>query len=269
KSLNRRSKIIIFHDPELFLVATLLRLCGRHVIYDCHENVHLQVMQKSWIPSFARAPIAVSVRIIEWFLSSMMSGVIAATPSIAKRFSKNRTVLVRNFPTTEAIKCLNDAPPIGCRKNVVIYSGCLSRVRGIKELTQAFQSPALSQAELWLVGNFDDAAFENEILASAPSNVRWLGWMEHNQVLQLYKHAKLGIVLLYPTPSHRNALPVKLFEYFAAGLPVVASDYPEMVSLVGECGICVDPRDVGAVTDAIVTILSDSATTAKIGMSAR
>jgi glycosyltransferase involved in cell wall biosynthesis len=263
------SKLFLFHDPELFGVALGLRLFRRHVVYDCHENVHLQVLQKEWIPAWARRPTALVVRAAEWLLSRMMSGVIAATPSMGDRFPADRTIVVRNFPTASAMKCLAGGPPMDRREDVVIYSGRLTRVRGIKEISEAFRGPELGRAELWLVGDFDDEKFKEEILSSLPPNVKWLGWMDHGQALKLHQQAKVGVVLLHATPSHRNALPIKLFEYFGAGLPVVASNYPEMVALVGDCGFCVDPHDVAAVRIAIVKILSDPAGAAKMAVRAR
>jgi glycosyltransferase involved in cell wall biosynthesis len=269
KCVRTNSKLFLFHDPELFGVAIVLRLLRRNVIYDCHENVHLQILQKGWIPAWARRSTALVIRVAEWLLSRIMSGVIAATPSIGDRFPADRTILVRNFPTASAMKCLAGGPSIDSRNDVVIYTGSLSRVRGIKEASEAFRSPELGRAELWLVGDFDDGKFKEEILSSLPPNVKWLGWMEHGEVLKLYQQAKVGVVLLYPTPSHRNALPIKLFEYFGAGLPVVASNYPEMMALVGECGFCVDPHNVAAVRSAIVKILSDPTGAAKMAVLAR
>jgi len=257
RCLRTDSKLFLFHDPELFGVGLLLRLLGRKVIYDCHENVHLQVLQKTWIPVWARKPIAFTVRITERSLAKLLSGIIAAAPSIGDRFPADRTVLVRNFPTASAMKCLGGGPPINRRADVVIYTGSMSRIRGIRELVEAFGGPELRHVELWLVGDFHDDDFREEILRSLPPNAKWLGSMEHGDVLKLYQQAKLGAVLLHPTPSHRNALPVKLFEYFGAGLPVVASNYPEMVSLVGPCGFCVDPRNVKEVRAAIVNLLAD------------
>ena len=58
--------------------------------------------------------------------------------------------------------------------------------------------------------------------------------------------------------SHYLVLPNKLLESIAAGLPVVASDLPEIASLVGTYGIGVlcqpqDPQDVArAINEALV-----------------
>ena len=79
------------------------------------------------------------------------------------------------------------------------------------------------------------------MLKDLPPNIKYLGWMEHPQVLALYPSVKIGINLLYPTPSHRDSQPIKLYEYLAAGIPVIASDFPEFRELLEGCGVLVDP----------------------------
>jgi glycosyltransferase involved in cell wall biosynthesis len=150
---------------------------------------------------------------------------------------------------------------------VVIYTGGLSRIRGIRELVEAFRG--LDGAQLWLVGSFDDAAFQTEIMSSLPHNVLWLGWRPHPEVLKLYRMAKLGAVVLYSTPNHRCALPVKLFEYLGAGLPAIISDFPEYKEFVQGCGIEVDPLNVTAIRSAISALLADNAMLTEMSARAR
>jgi len=51
------------------------------------------------------------------------------------------------------------------------------------------------------------------------------------------------MVTLHPTPNHLESLPIKMFEYMAAGLPVIASDFPVWRDIVDrfQCGLLVDP----------------------------
>jgi glycosyltransferase involved in cell wall biosynthesis len=60
--------------------------------------------------------------------------------------------------------------------------------------------------------------------------------------------------------SYYLSLPNKLFEYFAAGLPVIGSDFPEIgqVLRTSGAGIAVDPAEAGALAAAINLVLGDA-----------
>ena len=261
------ARLYIIHDPELIAIAFVLRLLGKKVVYDAHENLPAQIRQKDWIPRPLRWVLVPTASALEWVASRLLSGVIAAVPAIQVRFRSSRTELIRNFPTRSALATLADGPPISTRANVVIYTGGLSRIRGIRELVEAFRG--LDGAQLWLVGSFDDAAFQTEIMSSLPHNVLWLGWRPHPEVLKLYRMAKLGAVVLYSTPNHRCAVPVKLFEYLGAGLPAIISDFPEYKEFVQGCGIEVDPLNVTAIRSAISALLADNAMLTEMSARAR
>jgi glycosyltransferase involved in cell wall biosynthesis len=254
-----QAKLYIFHDPELFWVGVTLRLFGKKVVYDCHENLPMQVLQKAWIPWPARWAVVPVVWLIEWTGSRLLSGVVVAREAMMERFPRRKRVLVRNFPPEQMCRATGEGSPVHLRRNVVIYAGGLSRLRGIGELVRAFRHPDLAEGELWLVGDFSEQAFRDEILQSLPPNVRWLGRKDYPEVIELYKLAKLGAVLLHPTASHKDSLPLKLFEYLAAGLPVIASNFPEWVELLNGCGVQVNPFDVDQIRVAIRGLLSDAA----------
>ena len=256
RALELGGQLFIFHDPELFWVALPLSLWRKRIVYDCHENLPAQVLQKEWIPVPLRRLLSPLVWSAEWLASRMISGVIVARDAVRSRFPKNRTILVRNFPTAGALRSLGDGDPLESRQNVVIYAGALSKVRGIGELVRAFDSPELAHAQLLLVGDFDDSGFRDEILAFMPSNARWVGRKSYSEVLQLYKSAKLGMLLLHPTPSHRHSLPIKLFEYLGAGLPVIASNFPEFAEMVEGCGALVNPTNVDEIRTTIQQFLA-------------
>jgi len=50
-----------------------------------------------------------------------------------------------------------------------------------------------------------------------------------------------------------DALPVKMFEYMLAGIPVIASEFPILKEIVNKehCGLCVNPLDSKAIGEAI------------------
>jgi glycosyltransferase involved in cell wall biosynthesis len=263
-----RGKVYIFHDLELFAVGLALRLIGRKVIYDCHENTPMTMLQKSWIPFPFRLALVPIVAVIELLGSRLLTGVLVVNETLLNRFPRKQTIVVRNLPTAATLDTLGEAPPLHSRAKVVIYAGGLTRIRGIGELVQAFQG-INSGAELWLVGEFSEPLFGQEILSSLPPNVKWFGRKEYSEVLQLYRCAKVGVVLHHPTWSHRNAMPIKLFEYLGAGLPVIASDMPEFSLMLQGCGVQVDPKDVTQIRATIEKVLADEAALAEMSKVAR
>ncbi|MFA6234710.1 MAG: glycosyltransferase, partial [Bacteroidota bacterium] len=73
--------------------------------------------------------------------------------------------------------------------------------------------------------------------------------------------ADLGMCLIENLGrSYFLSLPNKLFEYFAAGIPVVGSDFPEIGAVLREtgAGIAVDPAHSELLRKAIRTLLDDS-----------
>jgi glycosyltransferase involved in cell wall biosynthesis len=121
------------------------------------------------------------------------------------------------------------------------YVGGLFPTRGIKELVQAM---ALVDGVLHLAGTFSTPAFEAEIKGlSGWQKVKYYGHVSREQVSDILRHSSIGVVTLLPTASYLEAYPIKLFEYMAAGLPVLASDFPLWRDLVEKysCTTFVDP----------------------------
>jgi len=101
--------------------------------------------------------------------------------------------------------------------------------------------------------------------------VEFLGWMEHKKLTAMLGIYDAGIVCLHPLPNYVTALPIKLFEYMAAGLPVIASNFPILRKIVegNNCGICVDPLNSAEIASAIQYLMEHKEKSKKMGENGR
>lgn len=261
-----------FHDAELIFHMFLLKVRGRRVIYDAHEDTPKQVMYQHWIPRLLRHPVSLVMRLAEWLGGRWFDGIIAAEPGILKRFPAKRTVLVQNFPLLDELFS-TVSMPYAERPLRITYVGGITRKRGVEEMLAAIDRlPATLRAELVLGGLFHPAALEDEVRqmpGSERTDIR--GWLQREQVVEVLAETRVGIVTLHPTPKYLDSYPTKLFEYVSAGLPVIASDFPQWRRLVEEaqCGVLVDPLDPEAIAEAMQWMLEHPDEAAAMGARGR
>lgn len=258
-ALREDARLYHFHDPELIPIGVLLRLAGKRVIYDVHEDVPLDISNKHWIPRKLRAPVAWSARIVERVAAGILSGIVAATPSIARNFPRRKTTLVQNFALPEELTHVDGGQPYRERPPLLAYVGVITPPRGIYELCQAMALiPEQVDAQLVLAGKFLSDELEAEVrLMPGWSRMEFAGWLPRAGVIDLLSKARVGLVTFLPAPNHMNSQPNKLFEYMSAGLPVIASDLPlwrELLASVG-CGLLVDPMSPPAIAEAMQWLL--------------
>ncbi len=265
--LRRNAEIYHVHDPELLAPALLLRLLGKKVIYDAHEDVPRDILAKTWLPSLLRRLIAGAASAFEWVAGQTLSGVIAATPVIAQRFPAGRTALVQNF----ARLCEFSATPKRRAEGApaVAYVGGITADRCAPEMVEAIaRLERFPDARLIMAGSIHTPALQKE-LAAMPGwqRVDYRGVQDRAGVLRILAEARIGLVLFHRQQNYLEAQPVKLYEYMAAGLPVVATDLPLLREAVegNRCGFCVPSRDVAATTEAIEWLLAHPAEAEEMG----
>lgn len=247
-----------FHDPELMIVGLILKWSGKKVIYDVHEDVPRQILYKQWLPKRLRHLISFIYERIEHFIAKQLTAVVAATPKIAERFKRIgcRVVVVKNYPILSHTKI--NRVDWGGKENAVCYIGSITRERGIYEIVQAMEK--IDGVRLLLVGKFAyKEDYERVKNMNGWDKVDYLGYLCQSEIKKVIQRAKCGLVLLHPTATYVDSLPVKMFEYMNGGIPVIASNFPLWKEIVSknECGICVDPFDLEKVAEAIQFCMND------------
>ena len=139
RALAEDADIYHFHDPELIGVGLLLRLRGKKVVYDVHEDVPKQIMNKFWIAEPFKRPLALAATLAEKAAAAGLSGVVTATPSIAEKFPPGKTVVVQNFPEADLADEVSDTP-FPKRRNAFVYVGGLSEQQRLKAVLDVFYS---------------------------------------------------------------------------------------------------------------------------------
>ncbi len=269
RALETGSETFHFHDPELVIAGILLKLRGFKVIYDVHENFSSQSLYKEWLgPPIVRRFVSLLVKLIENVACIFFDRIVAATPDIVANFPKHKTFLVRNMPI---LGMIGDIPKSQIQKSVpvLIYSGGLSRARGIKEMVQAL--PFLeNQAELWLMGSWENNKLLDECKRELGwKNVRYFGQIPLVEVYGLTKAADIGLVTYLPEEGHMTAIPNKPFECMACGLPLVVSEFPLWREMFSGCALLVDPRSPKEIARAIDRLLSEAQLRADMGERSR
>lgn len=243
-----------FHDPELIPVGLLLKLRGKRVIYDVHEDLPRDVLDKAWIHPQVRRLAAVTVSLVEAVAARCLDAVICTTPSILRRFPSRKSVMVRNFPILGELAS-RAAVDYRERPFGAVYVGGITPSRGAREMVRAVASvPEGRKVTLVLAGEIEPDELAQELrMEPGWRRVQALGWLDRAGVARVLSEARVGLVALHPTPGYRNAYPIKLFEYMAVGLPVIASDFPLWRGIVegAGCGLLVDPLDSTALAQAI------------------
>lgn len=261
--------LVHLHDPELLPLGVALAREGVPAVYDAHEDVPRQILTKQWIAPAVRSALAWGFERYEDSRVRRLTAVVAATPYIAQRFMSvaPRSIVVANYPHLEEL-----APPAAPvrRERAVCYVGGIMRTRGAFEMVRAVAR--VSGVRLLLAGQFEDAELERALRAEPGwAQVDYLGQIGREQVRGVLARASAGVVTLLPMPSYLDALPIKMFEYMSAELPVIASDFPLWRDIVvcQACGVCVDPSDPQAIAEAIRAIVDAPARVQAMGRAGR
>ncbi|MGE5553673.1 MAG: glycosyltransferase family 4 protein [Betaproteobacteria bacterium] len=248
------------HDPELIPVGVLLRLHGKRVVYDMHENVPKAILSKGWIRPWVRPILSGIVKAVERVLLNGMP-VIYAEKSYAKDYPWVKpAVTVQNMPLLSSIFAIEESkypiPTVGYLGGVTPERGSLVYLEALRILKE--RGHTVGWECIGPVSEEHRAELIHLCSRYGLEHVYLRGYMLPDQGWRHVARCKIGLAVLKAIPNYIGSYPTKMFEYMALGLPVIVSDFPLYRDIVEkeQCGICVDPESPVAVADAIQRILT-------------
>ncbi|MCK2045080.1 MULTISPECIES: glycosyltransferase family 4 protein [Chromohalobacter] len=263
--------VIHAHDvnvlPTAWLAATLARV---PLVYDAHEI------------STDREGYASFKGLVAWFERRIMpraAGTITTTDARAKFFARaygiERPVVLQNRPRLTAVT-RNDRirQELGLTQPwpIVLYQGGIQQGRGLPRLVEA----AASVPDAYFVfiggGRQERELYELREKLGLEDRVHFIPTVALSELPHYTASADIGVQPIENTClNHFTTDSNKLFEYVIAGLPVVASDMPEIRKVVRqhELGLLIEPGNTKALAEAIQSLVNDPAKRATYAENAR
>jgi glycosyltransferase involved in cell wall biosynthesis len=262
-----RAAVYHLHEPQLIPTGIAFMLRGARVVYDVHEDYprHARCKHRDR-PVVARVKGGVWAA-LEFVALRTFHGFVCATDEIAARFPVQRTQVIHNYPSADE---RTEQLPYSERPPNVVFLGVQRTVRGIWQALESISLlPERLGCKLLLVGRFGPPS----VLAKARRHPGWarveyVPWLPRAAALRMLLRARIGLVALHRVDNQlRPDGSNKLYEYMAAGLPVVTSDAPAWRRLVEDvgCGLAVDPLDAGAIAEAVRYLLANPSEAEEMG----
>ena len=266
------------HEPgSLFVCAILKFLKRKKLIYDVHEHYASLIASNTIFPNIVRGIIEKISFKMELILSRFADYIIVVRGDLETTFKKvNKNIRIiyvcpdlSLFPSKE----------LNHRDDLVIYEGAVDiERRGLDIFIQslAIVSKKIERIKYLVVGTIPecDLSFSKEYLNqnNLADRFEYTGWVNYDTVFDYLCRAKIGVILLQPVYYNNiMGIPNKLFDCMAAGIPVVASKFPNITEIVEEsnCGILVDTTDPQEVADAIIYLMEHPKDAEELGSNGR
>lgn len=271
-----RQKAHVYHiqDPQLLPVGFALKLFRKRVVYDAYEDFPSMAAAKGSIPSPLRPLAATIVASVEGLAARAFDAILTADPITMRRFARagrSKKLVFYNFPNLRFFS----APRALAPHYDLVYRGGISERTGAFVLLEALRMLATRPVSprLLIIGYFDSTPSEREFRErirrlGLEDSVEIRGRIDHESMAAALGQARLGISPLLAVPKFQKNIPVKIFEYWACGLAVVATDLPPIRPFLreGEAGLLVEPGSAQQLEKAIAQLLDHPECARRMGM---
>jgi glycosyltransferase involved in cell wall biosynthesis len=167
-----------------------------------------------------------------------------------------------------------ELPAWAVSKSLVVYAGALGLIDDCGQLLDmalVLQQRGVGDVEVVIVGDGKErGVLERRARELELDRVHFLGLMPKDGVIMWLRAARCALFVCKNIPFLATASPNKLFDAFAAGVPVVQTTQGWIKELLEreQCGITVPAEDPGALASAVLRVARDSELRAKLAKNA-
>lgn len=235
-SARRRYDVVQVHNPPDFLVAAAFvpRLLGSKVVLDVHDLTPDMFAMR--FGDVGGGLVDRGLRLVERLSATVCDAVLTVhepyrAELVAHGIPAEKIAVVMNSLDESVLSGLDRAPAPAAPGFRVVYHGTVTPHYGVDVLVEAAAIARRSIPELRLeIYGTGDAMpdIEKRVRANGLDGAVTIvpRFLRQEEVLRAIDGASVGVAANLPTRLNRFALPTKLLEYAAIGIPAVASDLP-------------------------------------------
>jgi glycosyltransferase involved in cell wall biosynthesis len=270
--------IIQFHDLELLPWMTVISLF-KNVIYDVEENYPEEMLNKTYIWKPLRKILSFVVRWGQLACATIIRNVVlnAKTQEADLFGHRLRKAIIMNYASHELSQKANY--DYLSRPAAVILTGSQYVDNGSLLYLEIASLVHEQRPEVVFYGVdrfFGTLEFRSQVLKQVKDQglegvYHLLPNVMAHDLMSYLNLATIAVAVDLRVPRRIRAVPVKLFEYMAAGLPIVASDLPSQTEVVGgnNAGLLAKPEVPETFVRAILQLLDDRELAARLGENGR
>lgn len=264
--------IVHFHDIDILPWMSLLSTT-KHVVYDVHEDYPEEMMVREWVPQRLRRPFAKMLEIGQRVFARPIRNIVLTQPELDAEFAGDRfrKILIYNYASTDLMKGWADdyrsrAPTVAFIGSQHVNNGTellidiaarVKRVRpGVRFIaSDRFPNPEIRNAALARMAEL------------GADNLELIPNVRPHELMSVLNRATIAISPNLRVKQQIRGAHNKIYEFMAAALPIVLSDLPRQVEVVGgsDCGVLARPEDPQSFVDAIVGLVDDPGRAQSLG----
>ena len=278
-----RADVVVVSSPTFFSIASawlLARLKRARLVVEVRDL---------WPAIFVDLGVLTNRRIIRLLERMELAAYAAADVVIVVSDGFRANLIARGVPAEKVHTIRNgvvaESFPAGSRPDpeirarlgagggecLVLYAGTHGISQGLPDVVAAARQLEDAPVRMAFVGEgADKARLTQRVAELGVSNITLLPGVPHDQMPALLAAADICLVPLRDLPLFATFIPSKMFEYLAAGRPVIGAVTGESAQILTEAGaVVVPPGDASALATAVRALAADPARREAMGLRGR